>query len=251
MIRTRSCLPRNILNYRKVARRSTPLPWVRRVAGCGGPLQECCSAPLPPADLALGFGERSSCLPDDISDLKERVTATLAEKSLHLERSARDRNELPIDYRFLDLLLRASADPEVLLGSFVQGVKVGPGTRMPRLHAADPRGAGGLSRKKIRKNILRSVNTTHLSQSPSTQHFSRACFSMAVLSLLYLRLVKKSFRIMFSSLPTPPQQPPLPHETHIQHQIVEVDILHCALLKASERLVVWPIQSPLAQRGTV
>ena len=46
-----------------------------------------------------------------------------------------DRNELPIDFWFLDLILRASADPEVHQGAFAQGVKVGPGTRMPRLPA--------------------------------------------------------------------------------------------------------------------
>ena len=152
--------------YKQVARRSTPLSWVTRVAGCGGSLQECCSAPLPPADLALGFGERSPSPPDDISDLKERVNATLTEKGL--ERSAGDRNELPIDYRFLDLLLRASADPEVLLGSFAQGVKVGPGTRMPRLHATDPRGDGGLSRKGIRKII--SSKCEHYTPVTIAQH---------------------------------------------------------------------------------
>ena len=35
----------------------------------------------------------------------------------------------------MHLLLRASADPEVHPGAFAQGVKVGPGTRMPRLPA--------------------------------------------------------------------------------------------------------------------
>ena len=36
---------------------------------------------------------------------------------------------------FLDILLRAAEDPEVGLGEYAQGVKVGPGTRMPRLPA--------------------------------------------------------------------------------------------------------------------
>ena len=40
--------------------------------------------------------------------------------------------KLPIDFRFLDLLLRASEDPDTQLGTFAQGVKVGPCTRMPR-----------------------------------------------------------------------------------------------------------------------
>ena len=46
-----------------------------------------------------------------------------------------DRDELPLDFRFVDLLLRAAMDPERHLGPFAQGVKVGPGTRMPRLPA--------------------------------------------------------------------------------------------------------------------
>ena len=43
--------------------------------------------------------------------------------------------DVPIDYCFLDVLLRAAHDPEVGLGEYAQGVKVGPGTRMPRLPA--------------------------------------------------------------------------------------------------------------------
>ena len=43
--------------------------------------------------------------------------------------------DVPIDYRFLDILLRAAEDPEVGLGEYAHGVKVGPGTRMPRLPA--------------------------------------------------------------------------------------------------------------------
>ena len=43
--------------------------------------------------------------------------------------------DVPIDYRFLDIILRAAEDPEVGLGEYAQGVKVGPGTRMPRLPA--------------------------------------------------------------------------------------------------------------------
>ena len=43
--------------------------------------------------------------------------------------------DVPTDYRFLDVLLRAADDPEVGLGEYAQGVKVGPGTRMPRLPA--------------------------------------------------------------------------------------------------------------------
>ena len=56
----------------------------------------------------------------------------LSSRGLQLNRASGDRDELPIDFRFLDLLLRASEDPDTHLGGFAQGVKVGPGTRMPK-----------------------------------------------------------------------------------------------------------------------
>ena len=46
-----------------------------------------------------------------------------------------DRTDVPINFRFLQLLLQIAADPEIGLGDYSQGVKVGPGTRMPRLPA--------------------------------------------------------------------------------------------------------------------
>ena len=42
---------------------------------------------------------------------------------------------MPIDYRFLHVLLQLAGDPEMGLGEYSQGVRVGPGTRMPRLLA--------------------------------------------------------------------------------------------------------------------
>ena len=52
-----------------------------------------------------------------------------------MKSSPQDRTDLPIDYRFLELLLDASGDPEVGLGLFARGVRVGPGSRLPRLPA--------------------------------------------------------------------------------------------------------------------
>ena len=42
---------------------------------------------------------------------------------------------MPIDFRFLDVMLRAAEDPEVGRGGFAGGVRVGSGVRMPRLPA--------------------------------------------------------------------------------------------------------------------
>ena len=46
-----------------------------------------------------------------------------------------DREDVPIDYRYLDILLRAAGDPEVGMVEYAQGIRVGPGVRMPRLPA--------------------------------------------------------------------------------------------------------------------
>ena len=41
-----------------------------------------------------------------------------------------------LDYRFSMLLLSAARDPDVALGSFAEGVRFGPGVRLPRLPAS-------------------------------------------------------------------------------------------------------------------
>ena len=46
-----------------------------------------------------------------------------------------DRSDLPTDYRFFELLLEASGDPEESFGLCARGVRVGPGVRLPRLPA--------------------------------------------------------------------------------------------------------------------
>ena len=53
-------------------------------------------------------------------------------------RTSKDRVDVPIDFRFLAALLTAAQDPEVELGDFACGVKVGPGVRLPRLPALYP-----------------------------------------------------------------------------------------------------------------
>ena len=70
--------------------------------------------------------------------LKSETLDILAEHGLKLERCPEDRSDIPIDYRYLDLLLRASEDPEGGPGDFASGVRVGPGVRLPRLPALYP-----------------------------------------------------------------------------------------------------------------
>ena len=86
-------------------------------------------------DLAMGKVEASPFPPDEILQLKQAVIDVAGRAGLRILRKSGDRVDVPIDYRFLDMLLRAAEDPEVGLGDYAQGVKVGPGTRMPRLPA--------------------------------------------------------------------------------------------------------------------
>ena len=72
---------------------------------------------------------------DEFANLKESVISVAAGFGHQIERRPGDRTDVPIDYRFLDLLLRVAEDPEIGLGDYAQGVKVGPATRMPRLPA--------------------------------------------------------------------------------------------------------------------
>ena len=86
---------------------------------------------------SLALGKISECpsSPDSVQSLKHAVIRSLAARGLSLDREEGDREDVPLDFRYLNLLLRASRDPEVALGSFARGVRVGPGTRLPRLPA--------------------------------------------------------------------------------------------------------------------
>ena len=115
----------------------------------------------PSFSMGLALGRVEKCpFPDEaVRELKEEDVGLLSSRGLPLNRAGGDSNELPIVFRFLDLLLRASEDPDVHLGGFAQGVKVGPGTRMPRNPSlyrpkrkavGQARGSGGWSRRRIR-----------------------------------------------------------------------------------------------------
>ena len=48
----------------------------------------------------------------EVASLKSRIIGTLQERGFSLQRLDGDRDELPLDYRFIDLLLRSADDPE-------------------------------------------------------------------------------------------------------------------------------------------
>ena len=87
--------------------------------------------------MALALGKVEGC-PFDAKEtvaLKNELIEDMEKHGLDVGRKQGDREELPIDFRFLGMLLRAAEDPEIGLGDFAQGVRVGPGSRMPRLPA--------------------------------------------------------------------------------------------------------------------
>ena len=77
--------------------------------------------------LALGKVSECPFAVEDIVALKKAVVDAHAAQGLDLNREGDDRADVPIDFRFLDLLLRAASDPEVALGSFAGRVREGPG----------------------------------------------------------------------------------------------------------------------------
>ena len=87
--------------------------------------------------MALAVGKVEDCPfnSSEVRSFKERIVADLEQEGLGLGRQEGDREDVPIDFRFLGLLLRAAEDPERGLGQFAQGVPAAPGTKMPRLPA--------------------------------------------------------------------------------------------------------------------
>ena len=74
--------------------------------------------------MELAMGRVKSCPfgDDEIKCLTDDILATLSEAGHELVREEADRTDLPIDFRFLHLLLRCAEDPEVGLGKFALGV---------------------------------------------------------------------------------------------------------------------------------
>ena len=101
-------------------------------------VQEVCRhVRFPDLVIGLALGNVNSCPSGttEISELKADIVAGLREHGLKLRTSVRDRQDVLLDYRFIELLLSAARDPEVAIGSFAEGVRVGPGVPLPRLPA--------------------------------------------------------------------------------------------------------------------
>ena len=119
-------------------------------------------------DLAMGKVAESPFPPVEIKQLKQAVIDAAARAGISITRKGGDRVDIPIDYRFLDVLLRASGDPEIGLGGYAQGVRVGPGTRMPRLPALYKAKKNGAFRHRSIHSITWSTHLTVLESGGAT-----------------------------------------------------------------------------------
>ena len=127
-------------------------------------------------DLAMGKVAESPFPPDEVQRLKQAVIEAAARAGISITRKGGDRVDIPIDYRFLDVLLRASGDPEIGLGDYAQGVRVGPGTRMPRLPALYNAKKNGAYPHRSTHSITWSTHLTVLESGGATiRLFAKSC----------------------------------------------------------------------------
>ena len=87
--------------------------------------------------LALGRVKEPPFDSKAVQELKMSAITELHGRGMQLGRETGDREDVPIDFWYLDILLRAAGDPEVGMGEYAQGIRVGPGVRMPRLLQAE------------------------------------------------------------------------------------------------------------------
>ena len=74
-------------------------------------------------ELGLGRVKATPFDEEEIRALKGEIISCLTGSGLELKKENGDRKDVQIDFRFLDLLLRAAEDPEVGLGQFALGVR--------------------------------------------------------------------------------------------------------------------------------
>ena len=86
-------------------------------------------------EFSVGHIKKSPFSKESIAELEGAVIGLAKSYGLELRRGTDDRSDVPIDSRFMQILLGLAGDPEVSLGTFAPGVRVGPGARLPRLPA--------------------------------------------------------------------------------------------------------------------
>ena len=68
--------------------------------------------------LAMEKIEECPFPPEDVAELKQELIDVAAGCGFLMQRKEGDRTDVPIDFKFLDLLLRAAGDPEAGLGEY-------------------------------------------------------------------------------------------------------------------------------------
>ena len=76
--------------------------------------------------LALGRVDSSPFGTKEIEELRSDIISGLGKLGINIKTSAADSRDVLLDYRFLELLLAAVRDPDVSLGAFAEGLRVGP-----------------------------------------------------------------------------------------------------------------------------
>ena len=82
--------------------------------------------------LAFGRVDSSPFGTKEIGELRSDFISGLGKLGINTKTSAADSRDVLLDYSFLELLLAAARDPDVSLGAFAEGVRVGPGVRLAR-----------------------------------------------------------------------------------------------------------------------
>ena len=75
-------------------------------------------------ELSLGEVSKSLCTSHSISELKNEVARQARLHGMELQRAEGHRNDVPTDFRLMDLVLKLAGDPESGLGEYAQGVRV-------------------------------------------------------------------------------------------------------------------------------
>ena len=84
------------------------------------------------SELALGRLTSSPFSEKTVTVLRDDLFRLLSDSGHGIVRGPQDRRELLFDFRLFHSLLSAAGDPEVKMREFAVGVRVGPGTKLPR-----------------------------------------------------------------------------------------------------------------------
>ena len=112
----------------------TSQPWIQ-IAECYARFADHYGTETLLVSLASGKVTECPFPAEEISILNRELLGIASQHGFQTNGKPGDRTDVPINFRFLQMPLRIADDPEIGLGDYSQGVRVGPGTRMPRLPA--------------------------------------------------------------------------------------------------------------------